>query len=118
MLWAMLAGLGFFLLALIPCPITVFAATGIAAVAASGFSGAMNALTSGIPRPEHRAGHFTLLGFCMIATNSGGPMLAGCLFDSISYRSGFAVLTAVTALVVAFCLWLLRGLSSRAEDYL
>ncbi len=118
MLWAMLAGLGFFLLALIPCPITVFAATGIAAVAASGFSGAMNALTSGIPLPEHRAGHFTLLGFCMIATNSGGPMLAGWLFDSVSYRSGFAVLAVATTLVVAFCLWLLRGLSSRPEDYL
>ncbi len=117
-LWAALAGFGFFLLAMLPCTATVFAAAGIAAVAGSGFSGAMNALTSGIPRPEHRAGHFTLLGFCMITANSGGPMLAGCLFDKLSYQNGFAVLAGLTALVTGFCIWLLRGLSSRAEDYL
>jgi MFS family permease len=97
--------------------VTVFVAAGIAAVAGSGFSGAMNALTSGIPRPEHRAGHFTLLGFCMITVNSAGPLLAGRLFDAVSYRSGFAVLAVATAAVTLFSAWLLRSLSSRAEDY-
>ncbi|RPJ33608.1 MAG: MFS transporter [Verrucomicrobiaceae bacterium] len=115
--WAGFAGLGFLLLACFPGTISVFAAAGIAAVAGSGFSGAMNALTSGIPRPEHRAGHFTLLGFCMIAANSGGPLLAGWLFDTVSYRSGFAVLGVATAGVLLLSMWLLRGLSTRAEDY-
>ena len=117
MLWTGLAGGGFLLLAVFPSTATVFAAAGIAAVAGSGFSGAMNALTSGIPRPEHRAGHFTLLGFCMIAANSAGPLLAGRLFDSVSYRSGFAVLAVATVAVTVFSAWLLRGLSVRAEDY-
>lgn len=117
MLWAGLASGGFFLLALFPSTATVFAAAGIAAVAGSGFSGAMNALTSGIPRPEHRAGHFTLLGFCMIAANSAGPLLAGRLFDAVSYRTGFAVLATATAAVAIFGTWLLRSLSARAEDY-
>jgi MFS family permease len=117
MLWAGLAGVGFLLLALFPSTATVFAAAGIAAVAGSGFSGAMNALTSGIPRPEHRAGHFTLLGFCMIAANSAGPLLAGRLFDAVSYRTGFAVLAVATAAAVIFSAWLLRNLSARAEDY-
>jgi MFS family permease len=117
MLWAGLAGAGFVLLALFPSTETVFAAAGIAAVAGSGFSGAMNALTSGIPRPEHRAGHFTLLGFCMIAANSAGPLLAGRLFDEVSYRTGFAVLGMATAVLTVFSGWLLRGLSVRAEDY-
>jgi MFS family permease len=117
MLWAGLAGGGFFLLALFPGTGTVFAAAGIAAVAGSGFSGAMNALTSGIPRPELRAGHFTLLGFCMIAANSAGPLVAGRLFDAVSYRSGFAVLAGATAAATIFSAWLLRDLSTRAEDY-
>jgi MFS family permease len=117
MLWAGLASGGFVLLALFPSTATVFAAAGIAAVAGSGFSGAMNALTSGIPRPEHRAGHFTLLGFCMIAANSAGPFLAGRLFDAVSYRTGFAVLATATAAVAIFGTWLLRSLSARAEDY-
>jgi MFS family permease len=95
----------------------VFVAAGLAAVAFSGFSGAMNALTSGIPRPHHRAGHFTLLGFCMIAANSAGPLLAGRLFDACSYQTGFAVLAAATAAVLALCAWLLRALSARPEDY-
>jgi MFS family permease len=116
-LWAGVAGAGFLQLALFPGTYTVFAAAGIAAVAGSGFAGAMNALTSGIPRPEHRAGHFTLLGFCMIAANSAGPLLAGWLFDTVSYRSGFAVLAGATVSVTLFSIWLLRGLSPRAQDY-
>ncbi len=117
LLWAGTAGLGFILLAAFPGTCSVFAAAGLAAVAYSGFSGAMNALTSGIPQPEHRAGHFTLLGFCMIAANSSGPILTGYLFDHMSYRSGFTVLAGITVGVVAFCGWLLRDLSARAEDY-
>jgi len=117
LLWTLLAGGGFLLLAWVPGTASVFVAAGVAAVAGSGFSGAMNALTCDIPRPHHRAGHFTLLGFCMIATNSAGPLLAGWLFDSVSYRAGFAVLAAVTAGVLALSSWLLRDLSARPEDY-
>ncbi|MDP3850308.1 MAG: MFS transporter [Luteolibacter sp.] len=117
LLWAGMVAGGFLLLALFPTAASVFASAGIAAVAGSGFSGAMNALTSGIPRPENRAGHFTLLGFCMIASNSVGPLLAGRLFDTLSYRSGFAVLGVATVVVVGLSCWLLRDLSARAEDY-
>jgi len=117
MLWAALAAVGFLLLALFPSTLTVFAAAGIAAVSWSGFSGAMNALTSGIPRPENRAGHFTLLGFCMITANSAGPLLAGWLFDTVSYRTGFAVLAGLTLVLVVSGVRLLRHLSARAEDY-
>ncbi len=117
LLWAAMAGLGFLFLAAMPGTISVFAAAGIAAVAWSGFSGAMNALTSGIPRPENRAGHFTLLGFCMITANSAGPVITGRLFDHVSYQTGFAILAAITCGVVAFSHWLLRDLSARAEDY-
>jgi MFS family permease len=116
-LWAGFAGVGFLLLAVFPTTSSVFAAAGIAAVAWSGFSGAMNALTSGIPKPEDRAGHFTLLGFCMITTNSIGPLIVGRLFDQVGYRTGFAVLAGVVLVLTASALWLLRHLSTRAEDY-
>lgn len=99
--WAAIGGVGCALLAVLPSTASVFAAVGIAAVAGSGFSGAMNALTCDIPRPEHRAGHFTLLGFCMIASNSTFPVAMGFLFDRISYPAGFAVLAAFTLVVVA-----------------
>jgi MFS family permease len=115
--WAGFAGLGFLLLACFPGTPSVFAAAGIAAVAGSGFSGAMNALTCGIPQPENRAGHFTLLGFCMIATNSAGPLLAGWLFDSVDYRTGFGILAALVLVLTGSVIWLLRGLSTRHEDY-
>jgi MFS family permease len=117
MLWTALGGSGFLLLACFPCTASVFAAAGIAAVAWSGFSGAMNALTSGIPLPENRAGHFTLLGFCMIAANSVGPLLVGRMFDVVSYRAGFAILAGVTAVLVVLGACMLRRLSHRAADY-
>ena len=106
--WAAVAGVGCVLLAVIPGTASVFAAMAIAAVAGSGFSGAMNALTCDIPRPENRAGHFTLLGFCMIAANSCFPVGMGFLFDRISYPAGFAVLAAFTVVVVAVSARLLR----------
>jgi hypothetical protein len=117
LLWASLTGLGFLLLVIVPATASVFVVVGIAAVAGSGFAGAMNALTSGIPRPEHRAGHFTLLGFCMIGANSGGPLLAGWIFDAFSYRTGFAVLAAASVAVIAISYVLLRDLSPHPEDY-
>jgi MFS family permease len=117
LLWAAMVGGGFLLLAAFPVALSVFAVAGIAAVAGSGFAGAMNALTSGIPRPENRAGHFTLLGFCMIGANSVGPLLTGWLFDTVSYRTGFAVLAAAAIVMALLSGWLLRDLSARAEDY-
>ncbi len=115
--WPALAAAGFFPLAAIPGTATVFAATALAAVAWSGFSGAMNALTCGIPKPENRAGHFTLLGFCMIGSNSAAPVAFGWMFDHVSYRPGFALLggTALAASALGFLL--LRDLSPHAKDY-
>jgi len=115
--WPALAAAAFFPLALLPGTTTVMMATAVAAVAWSGFSGAMNALTCGIPSPENRAGHFTLLGFCMIAANSAGPVLVGWMFDHVTYRSGFAVLGGLGLVVTVLGFFLLRDMSSRAEDY-
>ncbi|MBC8126752.1 MAG: MFS transporter [Gloeobacteraceae cyanobacterium ES-bin-144] len=110
LMWtAMVAG-SFLLLAIAPVTASVYVAAGIAAVAGSGFSGAMNALTSAVPLPEHRAGHFTLLAFCMVGTNSLGPLLVGWLLDHVSYRAGFTLLGIATAAVVTLGAWLLRDL--------
>ena len=117
LLWSGLAGGGFLLLAFMPGVPSVFAAAAISGVAWSGFSGAMNALTSGIPSPENRAGHFTLLGFCMIATNSVGPLLVGRLFDAIAYTTGFAILGTLTIGIVGGGIWLLRDLSRDHRQY-
>ena len=115
--WPALSAITFFPLAIFPDVVTVFTATALAAVAWSGFSGAMNALTCGIPAPENRAGHFTLLGFCMIAVNSVGPVLVGMMFDAVPYRPGFAILGGAALAATAAGFLLLRGISSRAEDF-
>jgi len=115
--WTAIAAGGFLLLAAVPVAASVFVATASAAIAGSGFSGAMNALTSGIPRPQDRAGHFTLLGFCMIASNSAFPLITGWLFDHVSYRTGFALLGAGAAAAALLGRWILRDLSPKAADY-
>ena len=115
--WPALSAITFFPLAIFPGVVTVFAATAMAAVAWSGFSGAMNALTCGIPIPENRAGHFTLLGFCMIAANSAGPVLVGWMFDVVPYRPGFVILGGAALAATAVGFLLLRDISSRSEDF-
>lgn len=117
LLWAGMSALGFGGLAVFPHAASVFVAAGIAAVAGSGFSGAMNALTSGLPAPEHRAGHFTLLGFGMIGANSLLPLLVGMMFDRVSYPAGFAILGGLSTLVLVGARALLAPISSRAEDF-
>jgi len=117
LLWPALCALGFFPLAVFPGVVTVFAASALAAVGWSGFSGAMNALTCGIPKPENRAGHFTLLGFCMVGANAAGPLAVGWMFDRIAYRPGFVLLGAVALALCAIGAFLLRNLSARASDY-
>jgi MFS family permease len=77
----------------------------------------MNALTCGIPRAENRAGHFTLLGFCMIAANSAGPVLVGWMFDIVPYRPGFAILGLAALAATGVGYLLLRDVSSRAVDF-
>ena len=115
--WTAAGAFGFLLLAVWPGTFSVFAAAGIAAVAFSGFSGAMNALTAGIPRPENRAGHFTLLGFCMVASHSAGPPAIGWIIDQTGYRTGFALLAAAATASALTTAILLRNLSPRAADY-
>ncbi len=115
--WPALSATMFFPLAAFPGTITVLASSALAAVAWSGFSGAMNALTCGVPKPENRAGHFTLLGFGMIAANSVGPVLIGIMFDHVAYRPGFVILGVVSLVVVGLGHLALRDLSARAEDY-
>jgi len=115
--WPALAAAGFFPLAAFPGTVSVFAATALAAVAWSGFSGAMNALTCGIPKPENRAGHFTLLGFCMIGANSAAPLAIGWMFDHLAYRPGFALLGTAALAASTLGLFLLRNLSPHTKDY-
>jgi len=115
--WPAASGAGFAALALLPGTATVLGVSGLAAVAWSGFSGAMNALTCGIPKPEHRAGHFTVLAFGMIAANSVFPLLVGGMFDRVPYRSGFTILAVALLAACAAGLVLVRGLSLRAADY-
>jgi MFS family permease len=115
--WSALGVSGFALLAAMPVAGTVFVVAGLAAVAGSGFSGAMNALTCGLPAAEHRAGHFTVLGFGMVITNAAAPPLIGKLLDSVPFAFGCGILAVLGALVVAGAWWVTRGLSARASDY-
>lgn len=117
LLWSGISAIGFGTLAAIPSTASVFTAAAVAAVAGSGFSGAMNALTSGIPAPEHRSGHFTLLGLAMVASNALLPVLAGVMFDHVSFPIGFAALASICVACTALAHRLLKPISNHAADF-
>lgn len=99
--WIVIAGVSLIPVLVLRNPLGVYAAAGISQIFIVGISAAFNAIIYGIPRPEHRAGHFT---FQIIASNLGlaaGPIIAGGLCDKLGYMATFPIY-AVFSLVV-FC---------------
>lgn len=115
--WPLMSVPAFLLLAFFPSVGSVLLAVAVASVAWSGFSGSMNALTAGLPVPEHRAGHFSLLAFCMVGVNSVGPVFTGGIMDRLGYQSGFATLALLLCVVCIIAALLIRPLSSHFQDY-
>lgn len=75
------------------------------------------ALLYGIPKPEHRSGHFTIQLLATYGTITVSNMILGRMFDAYSFRPTFMVLAIGAVALAALAHWTLRGLSGRAEDY-
>ena len=81
------------------------------------FYAASYPLIFGVPKPEHRSGHFTvqlLTGFIAMAL---GPILMGRAIDAFSYRPVFVVVLVLALLSFPFARWMFSVLSDDPKAY-
>lgn len=98
-------------------PFGVYASTALSALYMAGSAAAYTPLLYGLPKPEHRAGHFTVQLIFFNASYSIGPIVVGCLCDHFHYKSVFAAYSVLCLALFPISILLLRGLGDSAKDY-
>lgn len=95
----------------------VYISTAIGAVYMIGQSAAFLALIYGLPKPENRAGHYTIQMMANYICMSVGPLLTGALCDILSFRLTFMLLACVSLVLVPVTKHLLADISADSQDY-
>lgn len=75
------------------------------------------ALIYGIPKPEHRSGHFTIQLIATYATNAVSSIAVGAMCDRLDYALTFLILATGGLLLALFTHVSLKGVSADARDY-
>jgi len=78
---------------------------------------ASGVLLYGLPRPQHRPGYYTIQLLVDSIVPAVGAFVTGCMFDVISYRTGFWLMLAFSLLMYPLMHWLLRPLSNDPAAY-
>jgi len=100
-----------------PCKISVFVTMGIFATYNTMLYASYFSLLYGIPKPEHRSGHYTILTFVSMIASNAGLAVMGVLCDKLGYSGTFILVFFVAICIGIFGNKLLSPLSSNPEDY-
>lgn len=95
----------------------VYASMAMSGVFAVGSYAAFCALLYGLPKPENRAGHFTIQILATYVSASVGPVIAGAMCDKLSYIVTFAIVAAAGLVLAMVSKAMLTGISTDAEAY-
>lgn len=116
-LWPIGIALMFVPVILVRHPIAVYASFAIMTLVSALWANVSVVLAYGLPKPEHRSGHYTLQLIMQYGMNFVGVVFAGALYDTLPYRTVF-VATAIVALCFApFAKWVCSALSDDARAY-
>ena len=96
---------------------TVFVVSSIREVAGIVVNAGMVVLLYGLPRPEHRAGHFTMQIIANCLTGGIGVLIGGFLLDIFSFRTAFLASAIVALVWFPILCWMIRPFSNNARDY-
>ena len=95
----------------------VYICGGLATVFGVGWISSFNALMYGLPKPEDRAGHFTLLLITIYITASAGAILFGVLSDMMPFRTVFMLCAALALALFPMARWVANSLSADEKSY-
>ncbi len=98
-------------------PYAIYTSAALGAVFTIGFSASFNALLYGLPKPENRAGHYTIQILCSYVAIGTGQLVVGLLCDGLGYQGTFVTLGVLALAFVPCSKFLLRPLSDRSEHY-
>jgi len=98
-------------------PIAVYAGVALATIAMTGWVTSTQVLAYGIPKPENRAGHYTLYLITMYGAFSVGPLTAGYALDILSYRVVFLAYAAIGVAMFPLGRMILSKLPDNIKDY-
>ncbi|AHF94820.1 hypothetical protein OPIT5_27665 [Opitutaceae bacterium TAV5] len=98
-------------------PLAVYVSAALGASFTICFSAAFNALLFGLPRPENRAGHYTIQILCNYAALGCGQLAIGIMCDKIGYKFSFAALACLAIVMVPVSKKILQPLSEKSEHY-
>lgn len=115
--WMLVAVIALLPPVLIPNQYGVYASIALSTIFWAGAASAFTALSYGLPKPENRAGNYTIMNMCMYLTGSIGPLLTGKLCDVFPYKTVFIIIALVAIGFIFISKSLLKGLSDKATDY-
>ena len=108
----------------------VYIGAGLTALYMAATYSAFTALAYGLPKPEHRSGHFTFQILVTYAAASIGPIFVGWMLDNLlpmktvllghqlsNYTLLFAIQIVLCIIATPIAWYLLKGLSDKHEDY-
>lgn len=110
------AGVLFMLLAW-PSVWMVFVVSCIREVAGIVVNAGMVVLLYGLPKPEHRAGHFTMQIIANSLTGGLGVLAGGFLLDIFTFRTAFVASAIIALLWFPILCWMIKPFSNHARDY-
>ena len=97
-------------------PLGVYLSIGLAYFFKSGSDTAGTSLSYGLPKPEHRAGHFSItlvLGTVMLSL---GPVLMGVFGEKYSLHTMFKVVAVIAVLMFFVVKFLVRTFPDSTKD--
>jgi hypothetical protein len=74
-------------------------------------------LQYGLPKPENRAGHYTMQLLADYGIGPIGLAWVGFLLDAVSYRTAFGIAAVGAFVYYPIILWIIRPLSDKVQDY-
>ncbi len=116
-LWSLVGSAAFLPAILMPTPTGVYVSIGLGIFYLAGFNAASSVLGYGLPKPEHRGGHFTLQIIFGVAALSAAAMLTGKLADMFSYRTVFIGIFVIGVIMYPVSLYMMRIMPDKASEY-
>ena len=97
-------------------PMAVYASIALAYFSKLGADTTSIVIGYGLPRPENRAGHFTITMVLGVAMLGLGPILLGIFGDIFSLRIMFTVISGIGLLIFLLALYLVRTFPDSTRD--